>query len=143
MSAIYGIPYEELGMQQHEAMSDTPETDAAEYGAASENEREKRVVSDRFARRLERELAALRAEVELLKKTPLRQNIQQLERDVNHWCDVHTVASKERDALRSQVAVLREALLDITDVQASQPGPVRWAAYQKARAALNSTAETK
>jgi len=48
-------------------MSDTPETDAAEYGAALENECEKRVVLADIARRLERERDAMRSQVAVLR----------------------------------------------------------------------------
>ena len=41
-----------------------------------------------------------RKEVEFLKKTPLRQRCQELERLSDHWCDMHTVAAKERDEAR-------------------------------------------
>ncbi len=45
-----------------------------------------------------------RKEVEFLKKTPLRQRCQQLERLSDHWCDMHTVAAKGRDEAREEAA---------------------------------------
>lgn len=53
---------------------------------------------------------AARAEVELLKKTPLRQRCQELERLSEHFCDMHTVAAKQRDEAREQRDRLAEAL---------------------------------
>ncbi len=54
------------------------------------------------------DLAQARREIDLLKKTPLRQRVQQLERDVDHWCDLHTVANNERDAARREAAMIRD-----------------------------------
>jgi len=99
MSAIYGIPYDELGMQQHEAMSDTPETDAEEEIC---NGDPKPVYE--FARRLER----------------------------------------ERDALRAQVVVLREAIVFIRDECDLEEQIIEWGENRIRTAcvsALNSTAE--
>lgn len=50
-----------------------------------------------FCRKLERERDELQREVDLLKKTPLRQRCQELEKLADHWCDMHTIAAKERD----------------------------------------------
>jgi len=59
-------------------------------------------------KRIERERDEASAEAKLLKKTPLRQRCQELERLSDHWCDMHTVASKERDEAREKNARLRD-----------------------------------
>ena len=114
-------------------MRPTPETDARAYiplpGAST--------VSADFARKLERErdeareqwgkasmdAAQLlsektkvmaerdeaREEIEFLKKTPLKQRCQQLERDSDHWCDMHTIASKQRDEAREVLRMISVA----------------------------------
>jgi len=43
-------------------------------------------------------------EIELLKKTPLRQRCQELEREVNHWCDLHTVANSRAEKAEAELA---------------------------------------
>ena len=43
-------------------------------------------------------------EVDLLKKTPLKQKCQQLERDVDHWCDMHTVANARSEKAEAELA---------------------------------------
>ena len=65
------------------------------------------MVNAEFARKMERERDEAREEIEFLKKTPLKQRCQQLEREINHWCDMHTIASKQRDEAREQNAYLR------------------------------------
>lgn len=51
-----------------------------------------------------------RAEVELLRRAPLRQRCQELERLSEHFCDMHTVAAKQRDAAQEQRDRLAETL---------------------------------
>jgi len=115
------------------AMSDTPETDAEEEIC---NGDPKPVYE--FARRLERER---NAEVE--RSARLVAELHESNRIIGADAAQITLVSAERDALRSQVAVLRGALMDMIDDKASLPGKPRWNAYAQARAALNSTAETK
>jgi hypothetical protein len=52
----------------------------------------------------EREREEARKEVEFLKKTPLRQRCQELERLSDHWCDMHTIAAKERDEAQKELS---------------------------------------
>jgi len=116
-------------------MSDTPETDAH---LAAQTHTYSPSVSPDFARRLERER---NAEVE--RSARLVAELHESNRIICADAAQITLVSAERDALRSQVAVLRGALMDMIDDKASLPGKPRWNAYAQARAALNSTSETK
>lgn len=60
--------------------------------------------------RVRNERDEARKEVDFLKKTPLRQRCQELERLSDHWCDMHTVAAKERDEAREENARLRNII---------------------------------
>ena len=74
-------------------MSDTPRTDDEEMSPRLDIEG--MIVSSGFARQLERELAEAREQ-----------------RD--HWCDMHTVASKQRDTLAEAV---RSFVTDYEQIQ--------------------------
>jgi hypothetical protein len=91
-------------------MSDTPETDGIEFKTRPETMPPYNTVPAGFARRLERERDEARKEVEFLKKTPLRQRCQELERLSDHYCDMYTIAFKGRSRLRAINAELLGAL---------------------------------
>jgi hypothetical protein len=105
-------------------MSETPETDLM----CGE------VVHAKFARRLERERDEARKEVEFLKKTPLRQRCQELERLSDHYCDMYTIAFKGRSRLRSinaeLLGALEECLCDWTEGHGHTDGASVRAAWE-------------
>jgi hypothetical protein len=87
----------------------TPETDAFAIKFKSVCGSKAWVPTD-ICRRFERERDEARKEVEFLKKTPLRQRCQELERLSDHWCDMHTVAAKERDEAREENKKLHDII---------------------------------
>lgn len=62
-------------------------------------------------------------EVELLKKVPLRQMVQQREREVDHWCDLHAVTYNRAEKAEAELAAIKSSQIGILRPLA-EAGPV-------------------
>ena len=109
-------------------MNDTPETDGLEFKPQPGMMPPYATVPAEFARRLERERDEARKEAAMWKANHDNQvelksiiskrgdlkdrapRVEKLIAERDHWCDMHSIASKGRDQLRAINAELLEAL---------------------------------